>query len=151
MKIPLLCLDIFLFSQFEQAVNNDQVGAEINYRNSETPLLESVLDSVTGFRTLADYVGTTWPGNAPFKYLVSDLYSEKQPSWNHGFTEALNYIARLHFTQQKRQPKFDAVVYNKDSATDPTFGTHYNETDLIDEVYKYVYLSPHNFALPHAQ
>ncbi|KAB8226845.1 uncharacterized protein BDW43DRAFT_317390 [Aspergillus alliaceus] len=64
MKIPLLCLDIFLFSQFEQAVNNDQVGAEINYRNSETPLLESVLDSVTGFRTLAsDWVtygfGTT--------------------------------------------------------------------------------------------
>ncbi|KAB8226846.1 uncharacterized protein BDW43DRAFT_305041 [Aspergillus alliaceus] len=79
-----------------------------------TALLWEISRAVAG-GVNQDYVGTTWPGNAPFKYLVSDLYSEKQPSWNHG------------------QPKFDAVVYNKDSATDPTFSTHYNETDLIDE------------------
>ncbi|KAE8152210.1 hypothetical protein BDV25DRAFT_75389 [Aspergillus avenaceus] len=97
-----------------------------------------------------NYLGTTWPGNTPFHYMFSELYSEKQPSWDHGFSDAMEYIARLQYTQQVGQPKFDVVIYNEDSATDPALDTVYNETDLVDEGYTYVYLSSNNFALPQA-
>lgn len=80
-----------------------------------------------------NYYGTTWPGTTPFWYLFSDLYSNKQPVWDHGFSEALSYIGRLQYTQQKGQPKVDVVLYSKNSATSPIFTTVYNQTDLIDE------------------
>ncbi|KAF7589906.1 hypothetical protein BBP40_003524 [Aspergillus hancockii] len=98
-----------------------------------------------------NYIGTTWPGNTPFHYLFPGMYSEKQPSWDHGFSEALNYVARVQYTQQRGHPKIDVAFYNKESATDPNFGTVYNETDLIDRGFTYVYLSPDNFALPQAR
>ncbi|PYI25918.1 hypothetical protein BP00DRAFT_461432 [Aspergillus indologenus CBS 114.80] len=97
-----------------------------------------------------NYYNTTWPGYTAFFYLFSDSYSEKQPYWNHGFSEALNHIARLQYSQRKGIPKVDLVVYSKDSASDPYLGTVYNQTDLIGNGYTYVYLSPENFALPQA-
>ncbi|KAL5360501.1 hypothetical protein BJX96DRAFT_165211 [Aspergillus floccosus] len=97
-----------------------------------------------------NYYGTTWPGSVPFSYLFSEIYSNKQPSWDHGFSEALNYIGRLQYAQQKGQPKIDVFIYSKDSATDPSFATVYNETDLLRQGFSYVYLSPDNFALPQA-
>ncbi|KAL4894986.1 hypothetical protein BDV59DRAFT_200244 [Aspergillus ambiguus] len=98
-----------------------------------------------------NYYGTTWPGTVPFGYLFSELYSNKQPYWDHGLSEALNYVGRLQYTQQKGQPKVDVVLYNKESATKPNFPTVYNETDLIHQGFSYVYLSPDNFALPQAR
>ncbi|PYH75426.1 hypothetical protein BO82DRAFT_410522 [Aspergillus uvarum CBS 121591] len=97
-----------------------------------------------------NYYNTSWPGYTAFYYLFSDSYSEKQPYWNHGFSEALNHIARLQYSQRKGIPKVDLVVYSKDSASDPYLGTAYNQTDLIGNGYTYVYLSPENFALPQA-
>ncbi|RAH44977.1 uncharacterized protein BO95DRAFT_391087 [Aspergillus brunneoviolaceus CBS 621.78] len=97
-----------------------------------------------------DYYNTTWPGYTAFFYLFSDSYSEKQPYWGHGFSEALNHIARLQYSQRKGVPKVDLVVYSKDSASDPYLGTIYNQSDLIEHGYTYVYLSPENFALPQA-
>ncbi|KAF9891846.1 hypothetical protein FE257_003331 [Aspergillus nanangensis] len=97
-----------------------------------------------------NYYDTTWPGNTPFWYLFSELYSEKQPSWSHGFSEAIDYIGRLQYTQQKGQPKIDVVIYNKESATNPNFATVYNDNSLINQGFSYVYLSPDNFALPQA-
>ncbi|PYH97995.1 hypothetical protein BO71DRAFT_447541 [Aspergillus ellipticus CBS 707.79] len=97
-----------------------------------------------------DYYETTWPGYTAFWYIFSNLVSGKQPSWDHGFSEALNYITRLQHSQRKGNPKIDVAIYNKNSATDPKFPTIYNKTDLINEGFTYVYLSPDNFALPQA-
>ncbi|KNG86833.1 hypothetical protein ANOM_004910 [Aspergillus nomiae NRRL 13137] len=143
-------------------VISNEMGAVFDkaYQHSVTALLWEIARAVAGGvnqfvlhgQTFSgNYVGTTWPGNTPFYYLFSELYSEKQPSWNHGFSEALNYVARLQYTQQKGQSKVDVVIYNKDSATDAQFGTIYNETDLIEEGFTYLYLSPDNFALPQAR
>ncbi|KAJ1713078.1 hypothetical protein NYO67_4773 [Aspergillus flavus] len=142
-------------------VISNEMGA-VNYKafqHQVTALLWEIARAIAGgvnqfvlhgHTFSGNYVGTTWPGNTPFHFLFSELYSEKQPSWNHGFSEALNYVARLQYTQQKGQPKLDVAIYNKDSATDAQFGTIYNETDLLEEGFTYVYLSPDSFALPQA-
>lgn len=68
-----------------------------------------------------NYYETTWPGYTAFLYLFSELYSNKQPSWDNGFSEVLNYIARAQYTQQIGIPKTDVAIYHKDSATDITY------------------------------
>ncbi|KAJ5110316.1 hypothetical protein N7532_002961 [Penicillium argentinense] len=98
-----------------------------------------------------DYYGTTWPGYTAFAYLYSELYSDKQPSWSHGFGDVLNYTARVQYLQQSGVPRTDVVIYNKVSGTDPSFPTLYLSNDLIDAGYTYSYLSPDNFALPQAR
>jgi hypothetical protein len=97
-----------------------------------------------------DYYGTTWPGYTAFVYLFSELYSDKQPSWNHGLGDVLNYTARVQYLQQSGVPRTDVVIYNKVSGTNPSFPTLYSSNDLIDAGYTYTYLSPDNFALPQA-
>lgn len=97
-----------------------------------------------------DYYGTTWPGYTAFIYLFSELYSDKQPSWNHGLGDVLNYTARVQYLQQSGVPRTDVVIYNKVSGTNPSFPTLYSSNDLIDAGYTYTYLSPDNFALPQA-
>lgn len=79
-----------------------------------------------------DYYGTTWPGYTAFQYLFSELYSDKQPSWNHGFGDVLNYVARVQFLQQSGVPRTDVAIYNKVSATIPNFPTLYSSNDLIN-------------------
>lgn len=97
-----------------------------------------------------DYYGTTWPGYTAFVYLFSELYSDKQPSWNHGLGDVLNYTARVQYLQQSGVPRTDVVIYNKVSGTNPSFPTLYSSNDLIDVGYTYTYLSPDNFALSQA-
>lgn len=48
-----------------------------------------------------DYYGTTWPGYTAFNYLFSEQYSEKQPYWDRGFADVLEYITRLRFIHQQ--------------------------------------------------
>lgn len=79
-----------------------------------------------------NWFGTTWPGYTAFSYLFSELYSEKQPSWSHGFGDVLNYIARVQFLQQSGVPRTDVAIYNKVSATNPNFPTLYSSNDLIN-------------------
>jgi hypothetical protein len=115
-----------------------------------------------------NYYGTTWPGYTAFSYLFSEPYSNKQPSWSHGFGDVLDYVARVQYLQQSGVPRTDVVIYNKVSATNPVFPTLYPSNDLIDAGklsayccaimkntefppgYTYTYLSPDNFALPEA-
>jgi hypothetical protein len=97
-----------------------------------------------------DYYGTTWPGYTAFVYLFSELYSDKQPSWNHGLGDVLNYTARVQYLQQSGVPRTDVLIYNKVSGTNPSFPTLYPSNDLIGAGYTYTYLSPDNFALPQA-
>ncbi|KAJ5954301.1 hypothetical protein N7501_008580 [Penicillium viridicatum] len=97
-----------------------------------------------------DYYGTTWPGSTPFQYVFADMYSPKQPSWMHGFDEAMGYISRAQFILRQGNPKFDVAFINKDSATDPEWVTKYGRDDLIDAGYIYTYLSPDNLELPEA-
>lgn len=79
-----------------------------------------------------NYYGTTWPGYTAFLYLFSEMYSDKQPSWDHGFGDLLNYTARVQYLQQSGVPRTDVAIYNKVSGTDPNFPTIYTADDLID-------------------
>lgn len=105
---------------------------------------------IHGQQYTGDYYGTTWPGYVSFLYLFSEMWSNKQPSWDHGFGDALNHVARMQYILQQGTPKTDVAMYNKQSATNPNLLTLYTETDLIDEGWTYSYLSPDNFALPEA-
>lgn len=80
-----------------------------------------------------NYPQTTWPGYTAFIFYVSDLYSSKRPDWNHGLQAALDYMSRLQHIQQQGVPRTDIAFHNKQSVTDPNFGTVYAPTDLIDE------------------
>ncbi|KAJ6186560.1 hypothetical protein N7519_007861 [Penicillium mononematosum] len=97
-----------------------------------------------------DYYGTTWPGSTPFQYLFAGMHFPKQPSWMHGFDEAMGYISRMQFILRQGIPKFDVAFVNKDSATDPNWATKYGRDDLVDAGYIYTYLSPDNLELPEA-
>ncbi|RYP50580.1 hypothetical protein DL768_003925 [Monosporascus sp. mg162] len=78
-----------------------------------------------------NWTGTSWPGHTPFNYLVSELWSWKQPAWDHGLREALDYMARMQYQLQIGIPKLDVAIYNKESAT--TFRTVYSSNDLLAE------------------
>lgn len=80
-----------------------------------------------------DYYGTTWPGYTAFSYSVSELYSNKQPSWDHGLSEVLNYLARIQFVQRQGIPRTDVAIYNKVSATDSSFPSIYQSDDLLKD------------------
>ncbi|KAL3482790.1 hypothetical protein BJX62DRAFT_231439 [Aspergillus germanicus] len=98
-----------------------------------------------------DYYETTWPGNTPFSFSTSEIYSNKQPSWEHGLSDVLNFFARVQYTQRQGVPRVDVAIYNKDSATDSTaFPAVYQSDDLAKEGWTYAYLTPDNFALPEA-
>lgn len=97
-----------------------------------------------------DYYATTWPGYTAFSYLFSELYSNKQPAWEHCFADAVNYIARIQYTQQTGRLRTDVAVYNKQSATNTSFAPVYADDDLLRYGYTYSYLSPDNFNLSQA-
>lgn len=127
----------------KRVISNEMGGVESKgYQHSITDLLWQISRAVSGGVNqvvlhgqtyTGDYLATTWPGNTPFWYLFADLFSEKLPFWDHGLSEALNYMGRVQYIQQKGQPKIDVVVYNKDSATDGYWSTVYNETDLAKQ------------------
>ncbi|KAF2014360.1 hypothetical protein BU24DRAFT_441866 [Aaosphaeria arxii CBS 175.79] len=102
-----------------------------------------------GQQYTGDYPNTTWPGYNSFNYFVSEMYSDKQPAWEHGFDDALNYVARLQHALQQGVPRTDLVVLDKQSFTNPNFDSVvYNETVLKSLGWTYNYVSPDNFALP---
>jgi hypothetical protein len=124
-------------------VISNEMGAVMlesyNYPHSE--LLSSVNRAIAGGVNqvvlhgqsyTGDYYGTTWPGYTAFSYVFSDSYSNKQPSWNHGFGDVLEYIARVQFLQQSGIPRVDVAIYNKVSATNPNFPTLYASDDLLN-------------------
>ncbi|KAH6693886.1 hypothetical protein F5X68DRAFT_128816 [Plectosphaerella plurivora] len=97
-----------------------------------------------------DYFGTTWPGYTAFLYLFSELYMEKQPAWNNGLEDVLNYISRLQFVQRQGTPKVDVAVLNKQSANNQAFPLVYPDADLQSEGWTYTYLTDLNLDLPEA-
>jgi len=80
-----------------------------------------------------NYTATTWPGFTAFGYLVSEIYSDKQPSWNHGLQDALGYISRTQWVQRQGIGKLDIAMLNLQSATDPVVHTLYTGNDLTDD------------------
>ncbi|KAL1617257.1 hypothetical protein SLS56_011061 [Neofusicoccum ribis] len=98
-----------------------------------------------------NYYNTTWPGYTPFSYTFSEIYSEKQPVWKHGLSEALGYIARVQFVQQKGTPRVDLAIYNKVSASNPNFPTLYQVESLVKSGWSYEYLTADNLHLPQAR
>ncbi|KAL2843379.1 hypothetical protein BJY01DRAFT_264273 [Aspergillus pseudoustus] len=104
---------------------------------------------IHGLSYTGDYWATTWPGYTAFSYFFGEMWSNKQPAWDNGFADFMEYVARLQFTQQAGSLKTDIAVYNKQSGTDYSIPLG-NITQLIDAGYSYSYLSPENFNLPQA-
>ncbi|KAL0931744.1 uncharacterized protein CTRU02_212697 [Colletotrichum truncatum] len=96
------------------------------------------------------YPQTTWPGYTTFSYLFSEVYSPKQPSWNLTLPDVLSYAARAQWVLQHGVPRTDVVILRSHVATDWTWRTIYNHTDLEDNGWTYNYISPSNFGLPQA-
>ncbi|ETS73836.1 hypothetical protein PFICI_14782 [Pestalotiopsis fici W106-1] len=95
-----------------------------------------------------NYYQTTWPGHVAFDYHFSEPWSPREPVWEHGFEETLNYMARVQHVQQSGVPKIDVAIYNKESAT--SLQTVYELPELIERGWNYNYLSPENLELPQA-
>ncbi|KAE8395445.1 hypothetical protein BDV23DRAFT_178499 [Aspergillus alliaceus] len=98
-----------------------------------------------------NYWSTTWPGYTAFSYFYSELWSNKQPAWDHGFSDALGYVGRLQYSQQAGPLRTDIAIYDKQSATDFTLESRPADMSELNKVgYSYSYLSPENFDLPQA-
>jgi hypothetical protein len=80
-----------------------------------------------------DYPETTWPGYTAFSYSTTELYSNKQPSWDHGLSDVLNFFAKVQWTQRQGIPRVDVAIYNKVSATNSAFPSIYQSDDLVNE------------------
>ncbi|KAL2782982.1 hypothetical protein BJX66DRAFT_330911 [Aspergillus keveii] len=102
-----------------------------------------------GLSYTGNYWATTWPGYTAFSYFYGELWSNKQPAWDHGLADFMEYVARLQFSQQAGPLKTDIAVYFKQSGTDYATSLG-NTTQLIDAGYSYSHLSPDNFDLPQA-
>lgn len=50
-----------------------------------------------GGQCTGNYHAATWPGHVAFAYLLSEPFSEKQPSWRHGFQDAMDCGPRTLF------------------------------------------------------
>lgn len=96
-----------------------------------------------------NYYATTWPGYTAFGYLFSEMYSDKQPSWDHGLADVLGYMGRTQLVQQSGVPRVDVAVYGKQSVSMP-FVVGYGAADLQEDGWSYSYISPDNFNLPQA-
>jgi len=65
------------------------------------------------------YYETTWPGYVPFEYLFSELYSDKQPSWEMGMQDILDYMGRTQRTLQMGTAQTDIAIYDKNTEFSP--------------------------------
>ncbi|KXH29506.1 hypothetical protein CSIM01_06239 [Colletotrichum simmondsii] len=98
-----------------------------------------------------NYYATTWPGYAAFGYAVSDLFSPKQPAWDHGFSEVLDYMARTQFVLQRGISRVDIAILHKESATNYSLPPVYTSDDLHREGWTYNYVNWDNLRLPNAR
>ncbi|KAH8646860.1 hypothetical protein BX600DRAFT_405689, partial [Xylariales sp. PMI_506] len=97
-----------------------------------------------------NYAETTWPGYTAF-WTFSDSNQNKNPAWNHGWSDAMDYLARAMYFQQQGSPRTDVAIFNKESATDLIGNLNvYTDTDLTSAGWTYSYISPDNFDLPQA-
>lgn len=82
-----------------------------------------------------EYYNSTWPGYTAFNWLFSELFMNKQPSWDNGLENVLHYMARLQYTQRHGQPNVDVAIMNKQSASNMNFQfpTIYQASDLQAE------------------
>lgn len=136
----------------KQVISNEMGATMGAYRYPFSSLLFSVGRAVVGGVNqlvlhgqsyTGDYPETTWPGYTAFSYTTSELYSDKQPSWDHGMSDVLNFFARVQYTQRQGLPRVEVAIYNKVSATDSVnFPTMYQSDDLVNEgiVYCTLYL-----------
>ncbi|CAG7921801.1 unnamed protein product [Penicillium olsonii] len=97
-----------------------------------------------------DYFETTWPGYLSFFLLFSESYMDKQPAWELGMPDMINYVNRNQFVLHTGQPRTDVAFFNKVSYTDPQLNSLYKEDDLIDNGFTYTYLNPANLNLSQA-
>jgi hypothetical protein len=86
---------------------------------------------IHGLSYSGHYPQTTWPGNVPFSYFVSDPYSPVRPDWDNGLKQTLSYMSRIQYVQQQGIPRVDIALYNKQSITNPVPVTIYKENDLL--------------------
>ncbi|KAJ5104184.1 hypothetical protein N7532_004713 [Penicillium argentinense] len=144
LKLP----DIDVSRQFTSPANltdkrviSSEMGAVplTAYRLTHSELLSLVnLAAVGGVNQMVfhgqtysgNYYVTSWPRYRAFFYQFSEMYSDKQPSWDHGFGDLLNYTARVQYLQLSGVSRTDVAIYIR---------------------YIYSYLSPENFALPEAR
>ncbi|KAF3023628.1 hypothetical protein E8E14_012737 [Neopestalotiopsis sp. 37M] len=97
-----------------------------------------------------NYTDTTWPGQQTFSYIVSEMYSQKQPAWDQGYADMLEYMARVQFIHRLGVPRVDLAVLDKRSATDPNMPRIYQPSDLENDSWTYEYISTDNLDLDQA-
>ena len=85
---------------------------------------------VHGQQYSGDYF-SSWPGYVAFGYTFSVNWSQKQPAWDHGLGDVLNYMARTQQVLYSARPQYDLVFLNKESAVDWTFPEQYSSSDLL--------------------
>jgi hypothetical protein len=122
---------------------SNEIGAVSmeTYRYAVSDLLWSINRAVIGgvnqfvihgLSYTGTYYATTWPGYTAFSYFYSESWSNKQPVWENGFSDFMEYVARLQYTQQTGRLIVDVAIYNKQSATDFSFASPVgNFIDLI--------------------
>ncbi|GKZ35542.1 hypothetical protein AbraIFM66950_006205 [Aspergillus brasiliensis] len=116
----------------KRVISNEMGATTAAYDYPFSRLLFSVGRAVTGGVNqiilhgqsyTGDYYETTWPGYTAFSYTTSELYSNKQPSWDHGWS--WTYISPNNFALPEATirdrtlgpdgPRFKALVVTKDS------------------------------------
>ncbi|KAH7245011.1 hypothetical protein BKA59DRAFT_526423 [Fusarium tricinctum] len=102
-----------------------------------------------GYVYSGPYGNTSWPGFTPFWGSVSEMHGPRQPGWEIGYSDAMNYTARLSYIFQSGVPRVDLALYMK-ITTFPGIRPNYIPTDLEQAGYSYEYISPDNFNLPEA-
>ncbi|KAH7409052.1 hypothetical protein BKA64DRAFT_773603 [Cadophora sp. MPI-SDFR-AT-0126] len=142
-----------------KSVISNEIGAALyaSYKLTFPELLASVKRAwsagnnqmvIHGATYSWQYPNTTWPGYTGFGYTYCEAHSRHQPAWEHGYSDAINYIARTNWVLQSGIPQRDLVFWKKASATHNSFPILYNFTDLESAGYGYEYISPENFRLP---
>ncbi|OJI87448.1 hypothetical protein ASPTUDRAFT_137504, partial [Aspergillus tubingensis CBS 134.48] len=144
----------------KRVISNEMGATSAAYDYPFSRLLFSVGRAVTGGVNqivlhgqsyTGNYYQTTWPGYTAFSYTTSELYSNKQPSWDHGMSDVLGFLSRIQNTQRHGISRIDVAIYNKVSVTDSvSFPPIYRSNDLINAGWSWTYISPNNFELPKA-
>ena len=80
-----------------------------------------------------NYFETTSPGYTAFLYLFSELFTDKQPSWNSGLGDVLDYISRLQYARQEGEPRVDIAILSKQSPNSAKFLSVYPDNDVRSE------------------
>jgi hypothetical protein len=126
----------------KRVISNEMGALSLEtYRYNVSSLLWSINRAVAGGVNqfvihgqsyTGNYYGTTWPGHNSFSYFYSEMWSNKQPVWDNGFSDFINYVGRLQYSQQTGILVTDVAVYDKQSGTD--FTLRHNSANFDDLV-----------------